>query len=180
MKTFEQMTEAEIVADALKAVPDYLATIRATGEFRLQDCMKWELDRIKRLFRASRGPLGRRDIDEMDLVLAHFETLLPDATRPRMQRYLRGRRISDIYATRARNLITGLFADAGLEAGVTGQRYRARVETALSPDTLLRFYVRYRDLADKEAMNGTLKAVLDLRDALGRLGSGTALSQKKK
>ena len=173
------MTEAEIVADALRAVPDYLATIRASGVFKLDDCMKWELDRIRRLFKAGRGPLGKKDIDEMDLVLAHFETLLPDATRPLMQRYLKGRRISDINAICARNLVTGLFADAGLDACVTGQRYRARVETELLPDTLLRFYVRYRDMTDEGFMNDTLKAVLDLKDALGRLGGGITVTRGK-
>jgi len=38
----------------------------------------------------------------------------------------------------------------------------------------------FEQMTEAEIVADALKAVPDLRDALGRLGSGTALSQKKK
>ena len=111
----------------------------------------------------------------MDAVTAHFRPILTDATLPVMDRYIKGRRVSRINAVSARTLLTGIFADAGLKAEVVGQRYRARVIVELSPGTVLRLYVRYRDLSDGARMQETVKAVLDLKDAIARLGYGTAI-----
>lgn len=183
IKRFDEMTEEEIVGDAMRAVPDYLATIRDTGDFRLERCVGFELGRIRKLFRESRARAlppspAKVNLNELDIVLAYFEPLLRERTLPVMQHYLKGRRVSEINAAAARAILSGAFGGAGLDAEVTGQRYRARVDVKIRPGTVLRLYVRYRDLAKEGIVGDTLKAVLDLKDALTRLGPGASVGRK--
>lgn len=177
------MTEQEIIDDALKAVPDYLASIRATGEFDLDTCVEYELRRVNTLFKAQRklkgwSPLNKRDRQERDLVLAHFIPMLKEATIPIRDRYLKGRRIQAINATTARAVITSALETAGFKAAVVGQRYRARVEVDVTDKSSLSFYVRYKDVMNGEVMAAVIKSVLQIRDAVSQLGYGVLIKRK--
>ena len=183
IKRFDEMTEDEIIEDAMRAVPDYLATIRDTGNFRLERCVDFELGRVRKLFRESRARVfppspSKVNLNELDIVLAYFEPLLRERTLPVMQRYLKGRRVSELNATAARVILSEALGKAGLDAKVTGQRYRARVDVKIQPGTILRFYVRYKDLPKEGLVGDTLKAALDLKDALMRLGPGASVGRK--
>jgi hypothetical protein len=56
-KNFDNMTEDEILGEALGAIPEYLERIRQTGRFDLEECVRLELGRIEKLFRGRRGRL---------------------------------------------------------------------------------------------------------------------------
>ena len=105
----------------------------------------------------------------------HFAERLTERTREIRQRYLQERRVREINAITAKALITSAFADAGMNASVSGQRYRACVTATLAGGRRLRLYVRYRDLSDPGLMERVLRAVADLEDALGRLGPGACV-----
>ena len=169
------MTEKEIIDDALKAFPEYIATIRATGEFDIDKCLDYELRRVDVSFRKDKGlkpysPLDRATRMKRDQFFKHFIPLLREATLPLMHRYLKGRRVQAINATMAKAVVTTSLSNAGLKAKVEGQRYRAKVIVQLTPHTLMIFYVRYKDLPEDGFMDGIIQAVADAREALSRLG----------
>lgn len=168
-------TEKEIVSDALKAFPEYIATIRATGEFDMDKCLNYELRRVETIYRREKGlrpysPLDKPTRTERDQYFAHFIPLLREATQPLMHRYLKGRRVQAINATMAKAVVTAALSGAGLKATVDGQRYRAKVAVQLSPHSQLSFYVRYKDLQEDGFMDGVIQAIADTREAISRLG----------
>jgi len=190
MKPFDSMTEEEILQEGMKAVRDYLADIRQTRVFSIEDCLDRCLKRIRELYQRSVEPgqsariggawffkpLTRDRTAELEEVLARFREPLRERLVPVEQRYLREQAASRINAAAATALIRTTFQAAGLVPYVTGQKYRARVEVTLPEGNRVRFYVRYKDISREGFADEILKAVLDLGDALSRLGYGAAIS----
>lgn len=178
------MGEEAILMEALRVVPDYREKIRETGKFILEDCVRDAMKRIEYLFRSDRGlrtgdPLGAQNRSQLEALLAYFRPKIIEAIRPVQQRYMQNRMVSQINATAAKGLLPAVFAAKGLQAEVEGQRHRAKVEVALAPSLRVKFYVRYRDLNEKEGVaEDVVQAVLDLKDAITRLGSGVMLSRR--
>ena len=178
------MSEEAILAEALRAVPDYRERIRGTGNFVLEDCVHVAMRRIENLFRADRGlrssqPLDKNNRGQLEALLGYFRPKVIEAIRPVQLRYMQQRMVSNISATTARSLIPAAFAREDLTAEVEGQRHRAKVEVKLSPSLRVKFYVRYRDLNTREGFSDeVVRAVLDLKNAADRLGSGVTLSRK--
>ena len=178
------MTEEEILVEALRAVPEYRERIRGTYKFVLDDCVHAAMNRIESYFRADRGlkysgPIPERDRRDLNVLLAHYRPKLVDAIEPIQIRYMQQRVVSAISNVTAQNTIPAAFAKEGLVAQVTGQTHRAKVEIQLSPSTHLKFYVRYRDLNTKPNFADDLvHAVLDLKDAVTRLGGGVMVTKK--
>lgn len=181
MKRFNELTEEEIILDALRAVPEYLEGIRTTGVFQLDKCVALETKRIEKLYKAGIGvrqyaPLSKKELQDMDAFTAHFIPILMERTLPIQQRYMQQRRVSQINATTASALIPEEFKKVGLMAQVSGQKYRAKVVVPLT-GTSVRFYVRYKDMNREGLMDDIIKAVLDLKDAINRLGYGCLVSK---
>ena len=178
------MSEEAILAEALRAVPDYRERIRGTGNFVLEDCVHVAMRRIENLFRADRGlrssqPLDKNNRGQLEALLGYFRPKVIEAIRPVQLRYMQQRMVSNISATTARNLIPAAFAKEDLTAEVEGQRHRAKVEVKLSPSLRVKFYVRYRDLNTKEGFaDEVVRAVLDLKNAADRLGIGVTLTRR--
>lgn len=193
MKDFDEMTEEEVLEDALSVVPEYLARIRQTGQFDLADCVALELRRIEFLFRHRRnrvrvpnltipklfskyGEEAKAEQKALNQILAHYKELLTERTIPIRDKYLRGRKVSEINAITAKAIIAGRMQEAGYDdAEITGQRYRARVEVPIGKCNRVRFYVRYKDLTNEERLNEAVSAVGDLKNALERLGYGATV-----
>jgi len=193
-RNFDDMTEDEILGEALGAIPEYLERIRQTGRFDLEECVRLELGRIEKLFRGRRGrarvpnmprPLSfRRDEaaakaekDALEALLAHFRGTLIQRTIPVRDRYLRSRRVSEINAITAKAVITARLKEAGYEGEVTGQRYRARVEVRVARGYKLRFYVYYKNVGREGFLDGVIRAVGRIREDLESLGHGAVLKK---
>lgn len=181
MEDFERISEEAVIEDALRAIPDYLERIRATGEFNIRNCVALETKRIEKFYRKSHGlPLygkvGNSDLKHMDAYTAHFVPLLMERTLPIQQSYMRQRRISKINATAAQALIPAVLEKAGLKVEVSGQKYRAKVLVKL-PGYALRFYVRYKDMCNEGFLEDVAGAVLQLKDAVSKLGYGAVVSR---
>ena len=193
-RNFDDMTEDEVLAEALGAIPEYLERIRQTGRFDLEECVRLELGRIERLFKGRRGrpvvpnlprpfsfgkdeAVAKAEKAALGALLAHFRGTLTERTIIVRDRYLRSRRVSEINAVAARALITAAFREAGIEAQVTGQRYRAKVDVPLPRNGRLRFYIRYRDIPKEGAVDGIVRAAADLRCNLENPG-GIAAANK--
>lgn len=195
MKTIlDDMTEEEILKEALKAVPEYLERIRQTGQFDLKECLRLEQGRIEKLFRSRRGrpsvpnmprPFSfRRDEATakaekaaLESLLAHFNGILTERTLLVRDRYLRSRRVSEINSIAAKAAITARLKEAGFESVVTGQRYRARVEVQVAKGYQLRFYVNYKDINREGLLDGMAGAVGRIREDLESLGHGAVLKK---
>lgn len=186
-KNFDDMTEDEILEEALGAVPEYLERIRQTGQFDLEACVRLELRRIEKLFNSRRSrpaipnmprpfsfkkdeATAKAEKAALEALLAHFRGTLTERTIPIRDRYLRRRKVSQINAVAASALIPAALKEAGFEAEVTGQQYRAKVEVSLPKGKRLRFYVNYKDLTKDGAIDGVVDAVTDIVNALSRLG----------
>ena len=142
---------------------------------------KSEVKRIETLYKTSRGlrqytPMGEKDLQEMDAFTGYFIPFLTEQTRTIQQRYLKQRRVAQINAITANAIIPEEFKKVGLKAKVEGQKYRAKVLVSLN-GTSVRFYVRYKDLGKEGIMDDVIKAVVDLKDALDRLGYGAVVKR---
>ena len=193
-KNFDDMTEDEILGEALGAIPEYLERIRPTGRFDLEECVRLELGRIEKLFKGRRSrpvipnlprPFSfRRDeaaaeAENAALValLAHFRGALTERTIQVRDRYLRSRKVSEINAIAAKAVIGARLKEAGYEGVVIGQRYRARVEVQVSEGYRLRFYVYYKDVNREGFLDGVIRAVGRIREDLESLGHGAVLKR---
>ena len=187
MKPFEKLTDEEILADALRAVPDYLSDIGKDGDFSMETCMKRCIGRVKELYKRSAGPivwpnfrtnartLAPEQVEDLTRVCVRLDAPLRARIEPVRQRFLKKRAVYRINRTTAASLIPSAFEEAGLQAVVTGQQYRARVEMSLPNGNHLRFYIRYKDMMKDGFMDDVVRAVTDLRDALSRLGGPVSL-----
>ena len=195
-KNYVDMTEDEILAEALGAIPEYLKSIRQTGSFDLEECVRLELGRIEKLFKSRRGrpvvpnmprPFSfRRDEAVAEAEKAALEALLADCrdklterTIPVRDRYLRSRKVSEINAIAAKEAITARLKEAGYECVVTGQRYRAKVEVPVTRGYKLQFYVYYKDVSREGVLDGIIRAVGHIREGVGSLGHGIVLKQSR-
>ena len=193
-KNFKDMSEDEILGEALGAIPEYLACIRQTGQFDLEECVRLELGRIEKLFKSRRGrpvvpnlprPFSFREDEAaaraeraaLEALLAHYRGTLTERTIPVRDRYLRSRKVSEINAIAAKTVITARLKGAGYESEVTGQRYRARVEVPVAKGYKLRFYVYYKDVNREGVLDRVIRAVDPIREGLESLGYGVVLKR---
>ena len=181
MKAFEELTEDEILTEALRALPEYLADIRVSGVFSPESCLNRCFRRIRNLLpepeeKGLHGPDPRVRKDmEADLVCAHFEPMLRERIDSVHRQFLREHAVRKLHATTAIAIIQSTFEKVGLQAEVSGQKYRAKAEVALPGGPTVRFYVRYKDLQKEGLADDLVKAVLDLKDAFLRLGPGAVI-----
>jgi hypothetical protein len=193
-KNFADMTEDELLGEALGAIPEYLESIRQTGSFDLEECVRLELGRIEKLFKSRRGrpvvpnmprPFSFRKDEAvaeaekaaLEALLAHYRGTLTERTIPVRDRYLRSRKVSEINAIAAKAVITARLKEAGYDSEVTGQRYRARVEVPLANGYKLRFYVYYKDVNREGFLDGVIRSVVRIREDLESLGRGVVLKK---
>ena len=193
-RNFDDMTEDEILGEALGAIPEYLERIRQTGRFDLEECVRLELGRIEKLFRGRRGrpvvpnrprprsfrrdeATAQEEKTALEALLAHFRDKLMQRTILVRDRYLRSRRVSEINAIAAKAVITARLKEAGYESEVTGQRYRAKVEVLLAKGYKLRFYVYYKNVNREGFLDGVIRAVCRIREDLESLGHGAVLKK---
>ena len=109
-KLFRDLTDEELIEEAMKAVPDYLEMIRSTGNFDLGACLGKEFGRLESLFKSKHGirSLFQADPDEraeIDAVETRLRPVLTEKTRDIQQRYLQSRKVSQINGVTAKALI---------------------------------------------------------------------------
>ena len=132
-KKIQDMTEEEILNHVATAIHDYLMRIRPQrGEFILEDCIALQVSELKKLFHNSRGlnwrePLSTQDIQELDLIIAHFLPQMEERARAVQLHYTKEQTLWKIKGTSADALIKKAFQDVGMKAMVECQKYRARV-----------------------------------------------------
>ena len=182
-KIFKDFTDEELVEEAMKAVPDFLERIRSTGDFDLEDCVRRGMARVERLFKVKHGihaffQLDNRERAEWSQAQNRIRPILTERMRDLQLRYLRSRKVSQLNAVAAKALIEGTFQAAGLDAAVTGQRFRARVEVTMPPGHLVRFYISYKRLLKEDGiLEETIGAVRNLVGAMEKLGYGAAVKR---
>ena len=179
---FEEMTEEQILEEALKAVPEYLQNIRQTGKFDLDRCVDLELKRIEQIYRQNRKkPLNPRQSHEdrqaLGILRAHYRKPLTLRTIPIRQRYIQGRKVSEINAISAKAIITARMKEDGFDATVIGQRYRARVEVPIGKRNQVRFYVPYKDMNRDGLLDEHINTIRRLQEALEKLGPGAVVEK---
>ena len=187
MKPFEKLTDEEIIEDALRVVPDYLANIGKEGDFSMENCMRRCIERVKYLYKKSAGPvfwpnfptssrtLTKEQIEDLTRICVRLDAPLRKRIEPIRERFLKKRAVYRINSTTAASLIPAAFKEAGLQAVVTAQQYRAKVEVTLPTGNRLRFYINYKDLTKEGVIDGVINAVSDLNSALSRLGGPVAI-----
>ena len=181
-KLFKDLTEEEILAVGMEVVPEFRERFRNTGEFDLDRCVRAALGRLERLFKSkhgifAHGQMGRREREELAQVVAHFQPLLYARTAEVRQRILQSQKVAEINASTAKVIIAERFREAGLEAKVTGQLYRARVEVTVTPSYRVRFYVNYKKMLKEGLLDELVKAVQNLANALDLLGYGATVER---
>ena len=182
-KPFSEMTEDEVTNEGMKAVRDYLEVIRKTRDFRLEECVRREMWGVEMLFRRAcglrpRDAMSEGQAAEWEQIRSHYLPLFTELTLSLQRDYVKASKLSRMNATTVRAIIPGAFSRVGLTATVTGQLHRALVEVTL-PTSRVRFYIRYKDLEREGVMEDVVKSVLDLKDAMTRLGYGTVVRTRK-
>lgn len=178
-KIFKDLTEEEILSVGMEVVPDFRDRFRNTGEFDLDRCVRAALTRLERLYKSKHGifvnsQLNRREREELNQFLVQFQPILYARIAEVRQRILQTRKISEINASTAKVIITERFRETGLEAKVTGQLYRARVEVTTGSHRI-RFYVNYKKMLQEGVLDKAVTAVQDLAKALDCLGYGVVV-----
>ncbi len=178
----EEMTEEEVLNYVATAIHDYVLRIRPQHrEFVLEDCMVRQVSELKMLFRYSRGlgrrdPLSPQDIQELDLTISHFLPQMQERARAAQLHYTKEQTLWKIKGTSAEALIKKSFHDAGMKAVVECQKYRAKVIIDLGGRTL-RIYVGFKALEQEDTLQNVTRAVLDLKDAVCRIGGDIKLGR---
>lgn len=174
------MTDEEVLDLVALAIHTYLTRIRPQhGEFVMEDCIAGQIGELKQLFRRSRG-LGRRealsaqDIQDLDATVDYFLPRMYERARAVQLHYTKEQTLWKIKGTSAQAQIEKAFKDLGMKAVIECQKHRAKVLIDLDGRTL-RFYVKFKDLVQQDTLPGITRAVLDLKDAVGRIGRDVRL-----
>jgi hypothetical protein len=181
-KLFKDLTEEEVLAEALEVIPEYRERIRSSGEFDLDRCVRQALNRIERLYKSKHGiyatgQMNKREREELARTIAHYQPILYERIGSIRQKFLQSRRVSEINAATARALIQSHFHAAGLDARVTGQLYRARVEVNVPPYHV-RFYLNYKKMLQEGVLENSLAAVQNLVKGMEQLGYGAVVERR--
>ena len=183
MKKIQEMTEEEILNSAASGIHDYLMRIRPHGEFVLNMAVRAQIAQLKRDYSWSIGLTGRDRLSrqqcqqELEQLIAHLEPKMTERARAVQLHYNQEQTVWKIHDTSAKAQIEKAFKDVGIKVSVDGQRYRAKVRAFLGNNTL-RFYVGFKALEKgEEVLEGIVQAVLDMKDALGRLGKDVKISR---
>ena len=181
MKNIQEMTEDEILNHVASAIHDYLMRIRPYGEFVLENCVQAQVNELKRLYRFSLGigareTMSRQDMQEMNLTICHFEPRMRERASDVQLHYNRELTLWKLRSTSAEASIAPAFRAAGLPAHVEKQKYRAKVIVNLGGRQLSMF-IPYKILSKEDTIPNIIQAVLDLKDAISRLGSDVKVSR---
>ncbi len=179
MKNIYALSDDELVQIALEGgiIPTALSR---KGDINMQKCMECAMDNIGKYFRKSNGlfeyaSLNKDMAQELSVLQDSIRQKVWDAMNERRTKCVKQNAITAINFARASGIISNALNAAGLNHLIYEQRYRARVEVRIGSMTVVRFYVKYKDLAREEAMDEMLAALRDLQDALQRLGPGVFL-----
>ena len=180
MRGFGEMTQEQVAGEALKAIPSYLETIRGTGEFKFDLCFNRELRALEELFKRCNGldtwkGFDARQRADFEDAIAPVLPAVRERTVEIRDRYLAGRRVSDIRFATASAVILKAFESRRMTATVFGQRHRAKVLAQLPGGSCLRVYGRYRDIGIEGLMDGILDAVESVGKGLEHLGRGASV-----
>lgn len=182
-KKIQEMTDEEVLDFTAKAIKEYMSRIRPHGEFVLEACVRSQLGELKRFFLWSRGLSVRRpehitsrDHQEWNLCSMHFEPLMRERARIYQMNYNKEEALWKIRGTSASAMIVNAFDEIGLKANVECQKYRAKVFVDLG-GRLLRFYVGYKAIEKRNCLPDVVQAVVDLKDAICRLGGDIRLGK---
>ena len=181
-KLFRDLTDEEVLEDALEVLPEYRESIRSTGEFDLDRCVRMALGRVERLYKSKHGifshtQMGRREREEMSRVVAYYQPLLYQRIAAIRQKYLQSRKVAQINGATAKALISSRFQAAGLKARVSGQLHRARVEVKVSDRYQVRFYINYKKMLQDGVLDNAVSAVQDVVRSLEHLGYGAMVER---
>ena len=182
MKKIQEMTEEEVLNYVARAIHDYLMRIRPQhGEFVLESCMSWQINELRRLYRLSLGLGGREKVSpaqarELEMTIQHYLPGMQEQALAVQLHYTKEQTLWKIRGTSAEALIKKAFADEGIEVSVDSQRYRAKVIACLGSYSL-RFYVGFKALENEDTLPGVIRAAIDMKDALTRLGRDVKVSR---
>ena len=181
-KKLYEMSDDEVLKEVAVAIRDYLEQIRPqNGEFVLHTCVSRQVECLKQLYSRSRGlgkndTLKTRDVEALTLHTMHFLPLIQERTLAVKLRYDKEQAVWKIRGTSAEAQIIAAFQEVGMKAAVERQRYRAKVVVDLG-GRKLRFYVGYKTLEKEETLPAVVQAVLDLEEAVGRIGGDVKISR---
>ncbi len=181
-KKLYEMSDEEVLNAVAVAIRDYLERIRPQhGEFVLSTCVSRQVECLKQLYRRSRGlgkndTLKTRDVEALTLHTMHFLPLIQERTLAVKLRYDKEQAVWKIRGTSAEAQIIAALQEVGMKVTVERQRYRAKVAVDLG-GRKLRFYVGYKTLEKEETLPSVVQAVLDLKDALCRIGGDVRISR---
>ena len=163
-KSFNKLSEQEILKEVRQVVPNYLAQARNTGVFDFTACFDLQVAELRRLYRQAYDRSG------LDAFTAHFRPLIKQQTEEIQLKFNKRRTLMQVEAATARGILLPAFDQAGLKADIVCQRYRAKVTVRLTARQYLIFYVSYKSLREEQARQKLIRAVLDMQDAANRIG----------
>ena len=181
MKKIQYMSDEEILNQLATAIHDYLVRIRPYGEFVMNDCMTMQINELKRLYRWSHGltrgdALKRRDLHELEQLLTRLLPKMQENAGAVQLHYTKEQTLWKIRSTSAKAQIKAAFEGKGLKVTVDNQKYRAKVYVSLGGHTLW-FNVPYKSLANEDTLPNVIAAVLDIKDAVIRIGGDVRLGK---
>lgn len=133
------------------------------------------------MFRSNRSTssltLTTKQVEDLTNICFRLDPLLRARLETIREQFLKKRAVFRINSITATSVIPAAFREAGFQAVVTGQQYRAKVEVTLPKSNHLRFFVNYKDLMKESVLDEAVKAVKDLQDALSRLGGPVSIKK---
>ncbi len=181
MKNLNEMTEEEVLEAVARAIPTYTSTLKYHRDFNLSECVKAQEKELQVLFKRSLG-LSHKDtmsyaqFVELDTLFAYFQDKMREQALAAQQVYMKQQLVWRISSSSAQAALVPAFEQAGLNATVEPQRYRAKVKVDLGSRTV-RFFASYKTLAREGSAERLVQGVLDLRDAMERIGGDVKISR---
>ena len=181
MKKIQEMSEEEILNQVGIAIHDYLKKIRPYGEFYLEGCVQAQISELIRLYRInlglkSRDKMSPQDLQELDLIISHLEPQMRQQASAVQLQYTKELTLWKLRSTSAEASIAPAFKAAGLPVHIDKQKYRAKVTVNLG-GYYLNFGIPYKTLKEEDTLPNIIQAVMDLKDAISRLGSDVKVSK---
>lgn len=179
----EEMTEEQILYEALKAIPEYMERIKPDGDFNRQVCAEMAVNNLRSLFKSSRGigyfdKMMVQDIKELDRIIRHFYPTITDRVAAVEMQYKKELMELAINKAKAEAIIIPAFERAGFKVKVEYLDHIALVSVRLIGKKWAQFQVRYKDINGDGCLDDLVAAVVDLKDAAIRIGSNLFIGRQ--
>ncbi|MBQ6578406.1 MAG: hypothetical protein IJL91_11835 [Bacteroidales bacterium] len=175
-KDLSTVSVEQIVEESVKQIRRYRERLSYGDDFDegqcYHECMLWLIHSYTVSYNFLTSPRSR-DVEFKKLFLQASQNIKGKIGIERLD-FSKESAAIKVMLTGVSAVFRPLFREKGLDMKAEGQKHRAKLTVTLQDKASVSFYFKYDDIQDEALVMERVKAVIDMADALSRLGKGAS------